>query len=201
MLYQKLFSKSHFRKIPSFWHWLPWSLTQWPHLKSVDKTLPGFFQGYLMIFADLFYHGFRYVNDCLTKYAKLGKIWRLVTSGVLNFGLGKIWPELFGRNFVQAIEHFFRFSLQCLKPPPRTILSLLEPARNRIKTLGNIKICAVDIQVLTSYLLEMQNLSKIKKWQSTVTATAKKVNSVKRDVLVGMYVLTLHRYLILASPS
>ena len=42
----------------------------------------------------------------------------------------------------------------------------------------------------------MQNLSKIKKWQSTVTATAKKKdNSVQRDVLVGMYdyVLTLHR--------
>ena len=64
-----IFEKYHHFDIDYFW-----SLTQWPHLKSVDKTLPGFFQGYLMIFADLFYHGFRYVNDFLSKYAKLGKI-------------------------------------------------------------------------------------------------------------------------------
>ena len=91
-----------------------------------------------MIFADLFYHGFQYVNDCLSKYAKLGKIWRLVTSGDLNFGLEKIWPELFRKNFVRAIEHFFSFfSTMSEAPRSRTIPSLLEPARNRIKTLGD----------------------------------------------------------------
>ena len=153
-----------------------WSLTQWPHLKSVDKTLPGFFQDYLMIFADLFYHGFQYVNDCLSKYAKLGKIWRLVTSGDLNFGLEKIWPELFRKNFVRAIEHFFRFSLQCLKPPaPARFRASWSPPGIGLRHLGIPRyVSTVDIQVLTSYLLEMQNLSKIKKWQSTVTATAKK---------------------------
>ena len=31
-----------------------WSLTHWPHLKSDEKTLPGLFRGYLVLFADLF---------------------------------------------------------------------------------------------------------------------------------------------------
>ena len=116
--YQKLFSKSHFRKIPSFWHWLPLeskSMTS-PQIcwQNVTWVLPGL--SYDFCWSVLSW--FRYVNDCLSKYAKLGKMWRLVTSGDLNFGLGKIWPELFPKNFVRAIEHFFfRFSLQCLKPP------------------------------------------------------------------------------------
>ena len=154
------FRKAIFEKYHHFDIDYLWSLTQWPHLKSVDKTLPGFFQGYLMILADLFYHGFRYVNDCLSKYAKLGKIWHLVTSGDLNFGLGKIWPELFRKNFVRDIEHFFRFSLQCLNPPPpRTIPSLLEPARNRIKTLGDTYLGMYTVQLIYRYLLVTYGVS------------------------------------------
>ena len=49
----------------------------------------------------------------------------------------------------------------------------------------------------------MQKLSKIKKWQSAVTATAKKKdNSVQRDVLVVCTrVCTYAAYIILASLS
>ena len=71
-----IFEKYHHFDINYFW-----SLTQWSHLKSVDKRYLGSSMAIWWFFADLFYHGFRYVNDCLSKYAKLGKIWRLVTSG------------------------------------------------------------------------------------------------------------------------
>ena len=103
------------------------------------------------------------------------------------------------KNFVRAIEHFFfRFSLQCLKPPaPARFRASWSPPGIGLRHLGIPRyVSIVDIQVLTSYLLEMQNLSKIKKWQSIVTATAKKkkkIICVQRDLLVGMYALTLHR--------
>ena len=79
-------------------------------------------------------------------------------------------------------------------PPPAGRVRLNTPAGRGLRHFGIPRYeCTVDIQVLTSYLLEMQNLSKIKKWQSTVTATAKKIICVQRDVLAGMYALTLHR--------
>ena len=79
-------------------------------------------------------------------------------------------------------------------PAPARFRASWSPQGIGLRHLGIPRyVSTVDIQVLTSYLLEMQNLSKIKKWRSTVTATAKKIICVQRDVFVGMFALTLHR--------
>ena len=51
--------------------------------------LPGLFEGHLMLFADLFYHSFWDINDCLAKYANFRKIWPFVTSGYPNLAKAK----------------------------------------------------------------------------------------------------------------
>ena len=135
--YQKLFSKSHFEKYHHFDIDYLWSLTQWPHLKSVDKTLPGFFQGYLMIFADLFYHGFDMLTIACRNTLNWGKCdvwWHLVTS-ILAWE--KYYPNCFQRTLYELSNIFFVFRYNVWSPRSRTIPSLLEPARNRIKTLGD----------------------------------------------------------------
>ena len=79
-----------------------------PQLEFDDETSPGFFQGYLMLFADLFYHSFRDINDYLAKYAKFRKIWLLVSTGDLNFDLGKNDPNSFERT-LDELSNVFSF--------------------------------------------------------------------------------------------
>ena len=86
-----------------------------------------------MIFADLFYHGFRYVYDCLSKYAKLKKVWWPLVTLILI--CKKYDPNSFERTLYELSNIFSFFAT--MYEAPRTIPSLLEPARNRVKTLGD----------------------------------------------------------------
>ena len=127
LLHQKLFSKNHFRKYYHFDIDYLWSLTQWPHLKSVDKTLPGFFQGYLIFFLICSIMVFDMLTIAYRNTLNWGKFdvwWPLVTS---LLAWEKYDPNSFERTLYELSNIFFRFSLRCLKPPARFRVSWSRP--------------------------------------------------------------------------
>ena len=81
-LYQKLFSKNHFRKIPSFWIWWPLESKALTSPQIWRKTSPGLFQGYLIFFSDLFSLLWfsRYIWQNTLILRKFEIRWTLVTS-------------------------------------------------------------------------------------------------------------------------